>query len=413
MKYLLTFLAAALMLTACQSEEEPIIEPDIDRTASRTVIFYVSGENDLSIFAASDTAEIAKGSVNLKDNQHCIAFIDLAEKNIGPSIWEFKGGKRELVMQYEQDFYNSDPRKMKEVLNWIINKYPAKSYGLVLWGHASAWYNKNDSVDVSKEISYYQAPRRSYGRDSGDNTSDSKKGLVINIPSMAQVLENLSAKLDFIFCDCCNMANAATAFELRKSANLLIASPAEIPGTGAPYDKILPGLLSTQSDYYKEVVDPYVEDANNKLPMAVIQLNQMEQFAAATATILQTINPTRDAELNFNNLIYYDGSKSSGVRLLYDIKDFMLANSAPAAYSVWETSLNKTVVYRQCTDNKTWTTSGHVNFDDFKMSADRCACFSAHIPLEQHELNSYSRGLNTYFRKMQWFWAVNWDAYGW
>lgn len=413
MKYLLTFFVTALCLTSCLGDDDNVPDSGKDLApVSRTVIMYISGENDLSGYVKSDTAEIARGCMDLKSNQHCIAFIDLAEPGVPPSIWEFRGGKRELLKQFDKDFYNSDPRMMSEVLNWIIGKYPAQSYGLVLWGHASAWYNHNDSVDVSKDITYY-APRRAYGRDTGDNTANAKKGLVINIPSLASVLEKLPAKLDFIFCDCCNMSNAATAFELRKSAKYLIASPAEIPAYGAPYDKVMPHLFSDKSDAYKEAANAYFQDYNKSLPMAVIQLDQMEQFAAATATILQTINPTKDTELSLENLIYYDGSRSNQIRLLYDMKDFMLANAAPSDYSAWETALNKAVIHHFCFSNTRWTSNGHVNFNDFKLLENRCGCISMHIPLAGQEQQSYTRGLNDYFKKMQWYWATGWNKYGW
>ena len=411
MKYLLTFFIAALCLTACNKDDEPNNDPDDPTTDSRTVIIYMSGENDLSYYADRDTAEVVRGSVDLKKNQHIIAFIDKAE-NIAPSIWEFKGGKREMIRQYDKDFYNSDPRMMKEVLEWIVGKYPAKSYGLVLWGHASAWFNRSDSIDPSSDIIYYQR-RRAYGRDTGNNSASATGGKVINIPTMATMLASMNFKLDFIFCDCCNMANAETAYELRKAAKYLIASPAEIPGEGAPYDKIVPLLFSGKADYYNDVADAYYKDTGNGLPMAVIQLDQMQQFAEATAKILQTINPTRDAELKLDNLVYYDGSRSQGVRLLYDMKDFMLANASPADYSMWETALNKAVIHHCCQNNMRWMSNGHVNFADFKVSESRCGCISMHVPQMAYENYPYSRGLNSYFKNIQWYWATGWENYGW
>lgn len=411
MKYLLTFFVAALCLTACQKDDDPTPSPDDELKTNRTVIMYMSGENDLSSFVSLDTAEIKRGCADLKTNQHFIAFIDKAE-NIKPSIWEFKGGESKLIRQFDQDFYNSDPRIMKEVLEWIVSKYPAKSYGLVLWGHASAWYNRSDSISPSSDIIYYQG-RRAYGRDTGDNSASATGGKVINIPTLASTLTSLSFKFDFIFCDCCNMGNVESAYELRKAAKYMIASPAEIPGEGAPYDKIVPCFFSSKADNYNEAVDIYFRDTGNSLPLAVIQLDQMQQLADATATILQTINPTKDAELQLDSLIYYDGKRTSNVRLLYDMKDFMLANTAPANYGIWETALNKAVIYHRCQKKMKWMTNGHVNFADFIVSEERCGCISMHIPLMTQENNSYSRGLNSYFRKIQWFWATGWDQYGW
>jgi CRISPR-associated protein Csm2 len=69
MKYLLTFFMAALCLTACNKDDEPNTDPVDPTTDSRTVILYMSGENDLSSYVTSDTAEVVRGSIDLKTNQ--------------------------------------------------------------------------------------------------------------------------------------------------------------------------------------------------------------------------------------------------------------------------------------------------------------------------------------------------------
>lgn len=46
----------------------------------------------------------------------------------------------------DTDFYASDPERMYETLHWIMTRYPAETYGLVLWGHASGWVIEKDSI---------------------------------------------------------------------------------------------------------------------------------------------------------------------------------------------------------------------------------------------------------------------------
>ena len=114
-----------------------------------------------------DTTEMINGSKLLSSDCNYIAFVDKAEKNVPPSIWRFEGGKKELVKQFDADFYNSDPSMMSEILEFIVKKYPAKSYGLVLWGHATAWFIENDTVATSRQA----GPRYAYGRDTGNNSN--------------------------------------------------------------------------------------------------------------------------------------------------------------------------------------------------------------------------------------------------
>ena len=78
----------------------------------------------------------------------------------------------------------------------------------------------------------------------------------MNITQMAKALEGLTP-FKYIFVDCCNMVSAETGYELRNATEYLIGSPAEIPGWGAPYDKIMPSLFKNGSDMYRGIVDAY------------------------------------------------------------------------------------------------------------------------------------------------------------
>ena len=85
--------------------------------ADRTVIVYMAAENNLSTpFAEIDTTEMIAGSKKLTDSQNYIVFVDKAEK-ARPTIWKFEKGQRKLLKEFQEDFYSSDPAKMKEILS--------------------------------------------------------------------------------------------------------------------------------------------------------------------------------------------------------------------------------------------------------------------------------------------------------
>lgn len=108
-----------------------------------------------------------------------------------------------------------------------MTSYPADDYGLVLWGHGNGWVIMNDSV----------ATRRAIAVDNGNNkVSDS--GMWLNIPSLHIALKALPHPFKFIFADCCNMQNVEVAYELRDVTEYYIASPAGIPGEGAPMTRL-------------------------------------------------------------------------------------------------------------------------------------------------------------------------------
>ena len=131
------------MLAACNKHEDPAPSPEPTPTlAQRTVLVYMSGENNLTKDSSSpgvsyledDYKEMLEGSYSLNSNQHLIAFIDSVGTDNKPHIVEIANGIAKNVYQYDSEFYASDPNKLLEVIKWVMNQYPAHEYGLVLWG---------------------------------------------------------------------------------------------------------------------------------------------------------------------------------------------------------------------------------------------------------------------------------------
>lgn len=404
MRFLLIFISALLLITSCKKDDD---NSKKDGPAKQTVIVYISGENDLSIFAAMDTTEMIAGSKSISSDCNYIAFLDISQSTEKPSIWKYEDGKKTLVRQYEEDFYNSDPERMLETLQWIIDKYPANNYGLVLWGHAEGWVIMKDSVAIPENSPL----RRAYGRDTGDNSKHTTKGNWINIPTLANVLKHLTAKFDYIFCDCCNMSNAETAYELRKVTNYLIASPAEIPGYGAPYEKITPYLFSNNTTAYQSVADTYANYYSGNLPMAVIKMSEMEQLANATNVILQTLEPTAEKDFKLDNLIYYDGVTSRSLRTVFDMNDLLMQNATTENYQQWKKALDRAVIYKRYAAS--WQTNGHVNFRLFIPTEEKFGGINMFFPRPFYDNDNYSKTYNSTYHQMQWYWATGWNNYGW
>lgn len=406
MKQLFAFLCATLLFVSC-GKDDPTPTPT---TAKRTVIVYMSAENNLSSFADMDTTEMIAASKTLGKDCNYIAFLDKATPTETPTIWKYAEGKKELVKQFETDFYNSDPEKIYEVLEWIKQKYPANSYGLVLWGHATGWEIEGDTVPLAANSDL----RRAFGRDTGDNTKSADNlGKWINIPTLAKVLAHLSFKFDYIFCDCCNMSNAESIYELRNVTNYIIASPAEIPARGAPYDKLTTYLFDTSGSTtaYQKIIDTYADDTDSRLPLVLTKTSEMEQLANATRVILQPLEPTAEKVMNLNGLMYYDGEIICALRVLYDMNDFLKQNASADEYAQWKQAFDCTVIYKRFAE--TWQTNGHVNFKDFTASEEKYGGLSMYVPRKFYNNYSYSRHYNSTYCQMQWYWTTQWNNYGW
>ena len=87
-----------------------------DSRSSRTVLVYMSGENNLTVtngyrFLRSDLNEIIEGSKQLADNERMLVFVDslnASRENAGkPFIMEVHGGQTFNRYEFDSDFYAS------------------------------------------------------------------------------------------------------------------------------------------------------------------------------------------------------------------------------------------------------------------------------------------------------------------
>lgn len=402
MKYLLTAICAVLLLASCEKFVD-MRGPAIYPKARRTVMVYISAENNLSSFVTGDIREMANGSEQLPEGTNLVAFVDDRNNGRPPYIVRFNNGEVETDMYYdnETDFCAADPERMYEILSWMMTRYPADSYGLVLWGHAGGWLIERDSVPSTRATG---GPQKAYGVDNGTDLDDGDGKRWMNIPSMARALERLPHKLLFIFADCCNFQCAEVAYELRHATDYIIASPAEIPNIGAPYDKIVPHMFGTADDFYRGIVDEYHEmmtGSQNKVPLSVVRTDAMEELAQATDQLAEQLY--EQGEPGTDGMIYYRLTRQYGsVKLMFDMNDMMLRNIDDGeAYSRWKEAYDKAVVYRAMSDR--WMTDGLVWFD-FDVTEERFGGMSMFVPLQIYDANNYD--YNRTIQQMSWYWAA-------
>lgn len=111
---LFVFACCAVLLTGCKKEDNK----ETPKTVSqRTVMVYMSGDNNLSTVVMDDIKEMMQGASGIPQNCNLVAFID---RNVGsekPYIAQItKEAKLDTLYKYTSDFYASDPEQFSEVL---------------------------------------------------------------------------------------------------------------------------------------------------------------------------------------------------------------------------------------------------------------------------------------------------------
>ena len=393
MKYLLTAFCALLLFSCSKDDDKPTTPP----LASRTVIIYISGDNDLSCFALDDLEEMTEASKLIDSKNHLVVFFDNASTREMPYIAELKNGEvvKDTGLRFSEDFYAPDPEKMREILTYIMQRYPAKSYGIDLWGHGSGWFITADSIATAK------SPSRAYGVDNGK---------WINIPSLAKVFSQLPQPFLFVMGDCCFFQCVETAYEMKDCTRYIIGSPSEVPGDGAAYREVLPLAFSESADFYKDVIDKCEEFTiktnydKSGVPLSCMFTGGVERFAAATARLM----PRLLMYDNFSNkrLLYYGRyPNDKGRTAYYDPKNLLkeyATDADAAALAEWNQALGQFVVYSKMASE--WLQNTGVDFTDFDVNEQTFSGISMFVPQPMYE--SLSPNPNETIKQMKWAKAV-------
>ena len=400
--------AAMFLLAACHNNDDE--EKDI--LSERTVLVYMSGENNLSSGIIDDINEMLQVK-NEKRDHILLIYVDEANKRRMPYLARIRNGREiDSVSIKDMGISNGDtcsvaPDVMKAIISYAFHKYPSRNndYGLVLWGHASGW-TIEDSIAPKNQQGARQ--HRAYGYDTGQDTKS--KAAWINIHSLAQVLSQ-TPHLKFIFADCCNFQSIESLYELRHVADYIIGSPAEIPGEGAPYETVVPAMFEPDT-FYTAIINRYYEQklSNNcRVPLSAVKTSAMDALAEATRVVLESMKDTLNATPypDVTGLIHYYYTQ-----LYNDANDFVLRYAKPEAYATWKKALDDAVIYKKMATKWTTNTVWDYNYNDFEMTEERYGGVSMFVPQDPNRRGGY-RQYNENINKTAWYYAVGMKNLGW
>ena len=396
-----------------------------DTIARRTVFIYMAAENNLASFADDDLDEMKEGSKSLAQDQNLVIYIDRAQSSTPPFLARIYKG--ELIdTLFMPEGLAADPTVLRHALAKAKELYPAKSYGLMVWGHGSGWL-------ISESDSISRASSRAYGGSTGDNTSYGSGKYWMNIPEMAEAIETAMGndKLKLIFGDCCSFACLEVAYELRNVTDYVLGSPAEVPDMGAPFELTVPDMFVENDDYSRLIdhyYDYYFDVFQNKknmyynhtpgdlagysLPLAAIKTSELDNLATATARLLNTIadKVSTSGNLNLENAMYY--AMYGSYRYSYDVGNVLKLNVASADFDNWKKTFDKAVPHRKYSSK--WMSAVSLlisEMDDFNVQEEDCSCVSMFFPSNTyaHTRPNWNKAIQTY----QWDSIIQWAQYGW
>jgi hypothetical protein len=330
MKNRITMLLAAVLCLSCagrEGEEAP-------RRAERTVVVYMAADNDLYRNALADIKEMQAAAAPASGN--LVAYLDAPRwsADSSPQLLHIRQSKATPVKQYGQQ-NSASGQVLQAVVSDAVAAFPAASYGLVLWSHGTGWLPKGAYDRLTKSAAPLSASMQSFGKD-----GSSEMGI-------AELAEALPAQLEFIVFDACLMGGIEALYQLRRKANVIVASPTETLVAGFPYTEAVPCLFTTPVGYAR-LAQSYMSYYKSKTgseqtaTIAVVDAGQLEPFA----NLLSGILSAEDAEIaspDREKIQKYDLLAKS---VFYDLEDY-LSNAVknPAQLLSLRQQLSRVIIY--------------------------------------------------------------------
>lgn len=394
-------LVLSSFLVSCSGDDAPpCFDPPIEAgdEAEQMLLVYIAGDNNLAGDAQDDLQELLDAAVMVPHNCYLLAFVD-DKKN--PRVLRFFNnagkGDYDTVRNFDGELSSCNSQNMSDILEWVLSHFPSKSYDLILWSHGSGWL-----YDDERKLEQF-----SFGIDDVNSAGDSKRRVYIE--ELAAVLEGLPMQPHRLMFDACLMQCVEVAYTLRNSADWIIASPAEIPAAGAPYEYMVP-LFFDPSATVQELLDAYVvsyEDTNMGAVLSAVRCDLLEELAAATAAVVKK-HFCKGGNVDCSAaLAYLPGGKfSSSVKMpdFFDAASVVWGCLSAVEYEEWRSVLDRVVPYRSATDRF---------YSELKsvyvyLREPWCG-ISMYMPREGGKYTS----LNKDFAVSEWYVAAGWSEAGW
>lgn len=329
------------VVSCCRGDVEPVELPN----TQRTLIVYFAGDNNLSAEVNSKISALTEGFANVD-----------AKKNRLAVFADYRDGMPELIeithegpvpLETYPSINSADPESMKSIIARIVKMFPAESYGLVCFSHASGWLPTgalSDPVGYAGGTEPFISP--SSILQDGDNEMD-----IADFAGSIRLPDDV--KYDFIILEACYMAGVEVAYELKDVACSLVVSASEIlsPGFKDSYGKNLYMLFQDDADavgFAKTYFDYWnsMSGALQSATISVIDLQYVEELASEVAHVIDNgsyLISDPSGIQHFNRSHYH---------LFFDLTEYLEAvvgNDDSDIMAEYHSVLKKTVVYTNAT----------------------------------------------------------------
>lgn len=259
---------------------------------------------------------------------------------------------------------------MKEVLTYVRDQFPAKSYGMIFSSHASGWlpatyydapstYEKTHAADAGVKISPYSLRRalppeeypaidpypavKSLGQD-----LYSSESIEMELKDFADAIP---MHLDYLLLDACLSGGVEVAYQLRGKADIVGFSQTEILADGFDYRSLGLHLLKQDPDPVAVCADYFqhydsLSGQDRSATISVVDTRRMDALAAVCRELFQTYQTKLHTMSSSSVQRYFRFDR----HFFYDLEDILLkAGITAEEQAALEAALDECIVYKAAT----------------------------------------------------------------
>ena len=331
---------AICLLFFLSCSEEKNIQPAVPELPERTIIVYLCGDNDLSSEISEKINALQQGMKQVGETgNHLIVYADYRDQM--PELLQITNTGVQQLEQYAER-NSASAANFSATLQKAMQDFPAKSYGLICFSHASGWLPPKALDNPSGFAGNSSSILRSVFEDNGQEMSLSDFAAAVPLTPTGD-------KMEFILFETCYMAGAEVVYELRNKTKWILASAAEMlsPGWVDIYPDYLAGLFSPEPQL-KEFAQAYFnyrssqQGASCSATISLICPDKIEELASAVKEILSNAN----TDINLSDIQCFN---RNAYHLFFDLSDDMEALADSGQLTNYEKALSDVVVYQAAT----------------------------------------------------------------
>ena len=406
-------------VSAPEHQEKQFEDREINTDTRKVLLLYSAGFNSLSNYLREDIDELCTGWIPRQRRADDVILVyshlpvsrgnyDTRTSPVLFRIYSDIHGTviRDTLVTYAPKTISASAKQFNEVLSYVNENFPAKSYGLLFSSHATG-YLPNGFYSYPGSYKFNEGALRASGKGampqpspvpylepehdpafpavkSLGQTVDGALSYEMDIRDFADAIP---MKLDYILFDACLMGGIEVAYELVGKCDRVGFSQAEVLAEGFNYATLASHLLGNKTTADpRKVCEDYFNQYDvqsgvyRSATISMVDCNKLEPMAATCRNLFtkysENIKSIRPSEVQQ----FYRGSK----HWFYDLQS-ILEKAGISAEEKMELSeaLEGCIIYK----NATPSFMGEFAIDTF-------SGFSMYLPSNGHvELNKYYKTL--------------------